>query len=379
MHNDYKIYSPLAMDEIMNIFVNHQHDSLEPLNLGKGSSTFNVFDYVDIHLTSTKLAAHTAYGDINGLESLREAICRYYQEKFDYDLSPSRICITDGASGALTIAIGLLVETGDEILLPECCFPLYKIFTHLFGAQYRLIPLNENNCVDVEQLAKLVSAKTKAIIINSPSNPHGAVLSAEELEFISRLGIPVIFDEVYQSLSLNDAPIPSAISLSDQHFIVNSFSKSLAIAGFRLGYLIVPEKQIQLMTNAKANMNMCTSLPSQLLGEALLSHWDYLVANHRNMLINNWKIFKQASDEFGLKLLSHPKAGFFTIVDISETRQDSMTVATNLAKHFAMSTAPSIDFQNAKLDFLRLNFACPSEQIKPALQRLSAYINKKGV
>jgi len=346
----------------------------KPLN---DKTAFNVFDYVDIHLSSTKLAAHTAYGDINGLVSLREAICRYYQESFNYDLSPTRICITDGASGALIIAIGLLVETGDEILLPECCFPFYKIFSNLFGAQYRLLPLNENNCVDIEQLAKRVSVKTKAIIINSPSNPHGAVLSTEELEFISSLEIPVIFDEVYQSLSLNDTPIPSAISLSAQHFIVNSFSKSIAIAGFRLGYLIVPEKQIQFVTNAKANMNMCTSLPSQLLGEALLKYWDYLVANHRNMLINNWKIFNQAAAEFGLKLLSHPQAGFFTTIDISETKQEPMTVATNLAKHFAMSTAPSIDFQNSGSDFLRLNFACPSEHIKPALQRLSSYI--KGV
>jgi aspartate/methionine/tyrosine aminotransferase len=165
--------------------------------------------------------------------------------------------------------------------------------------------------------------------------------------------------------------------LSDQHIIVNSFSKFLPIAGFRLGYLIVPEKQAQLMTNAKAAMNMCTSLPTQLLGETLLGHWDYLVGNHQNRLKNNWQILKQVANEFDLNLLSHPNAGFFTTVDISNIDQKSMTVATNLVKHFAISTAPSLDFQNTDRGFLRLNFACPSEHIKPALQRLSNYI--KGV
>lgn len=374
MSKNYRFYPPLAMDEVMEAFSRANHHGLEPLNFGKGVSSFNPFDYVDTQLSSFNLGKHVAYGDINGLMSLRQAICRYYQEKFDYDLTPERVCITDGASGALTIALAMLVESGGEIILPESCYPAYKIFAQIFEANCRFVPLKDNRCIDIEQLPRLISKKTQAIIINSPSNPYGAFLREDELEAITSLGIPVIFDEVYQPLSLTDEAIPSAIQFSDRHIIVNSFSKSLAIAGFRVGYMIVPEAQTQLMTNVKAILNMCTSLPSQVVAETLLGHWDTLVNKHRLMLRDNWVAFKRVTDRLDLKLLSQPEAGFFTTIDISTTRQNAMQVALELARHHAISSSPGIDFQDRDSSFLRLNFACDARQIETGLARIADYL-----
>lgn len=371
---NYRFYPPLAMDKVMDVFARANHRGLEPVNFGKGVSTFNPFAYLDIPLTNEQLGNHVSYGDINGLMSLRQAVCRYYAEKFDYELSPERVCITDGASGALTIAFAMLVESGGEILLPESCYPAYKILAQVFEAKFRFIPLREDRRIDIERLPELVTKKTQAIIINSPSNPYGAFLREEELEAVTSLGVPVIFDEVYQPLALSEAVIPSAIRFSDRHLVLNSFSKSLAIAGFRVGYLIVPEPQMQLMTNIKAILNMCTSLPSQVLAERLLEHWDSLVNKHREMLISNWSIFERSAKQQGLKLLSRPEAGFFTTLDVSGSRRNAMQAALELARKHAISSSPGIDFQERDNNFLRLNFACAAQEIEPGLERLAAYL-----
>ena len=374
MRQHHKIYPSLAIDDVMRAFTEAPHHKRTPIHFVFGQSSFNPFEFVNIQLTHTMLENSRGYGEIKGLMSLREAICRYYQESFDYDLSPERIIITDGASGGLVIAMALLLSTGGELILAESCFPAYPPLATMFNAQCKFAPLNDNYTFDIEALAKLISPKSQAIIVNSPSNPHGSVLNAEELEAISSLGVPVVFDEVYQTLSLTDQPVASAIEYSDQHFIVNSFSKSLAVAGFRVGYLIVPEAHTKVMTNLKAVLNVCTNRPNQVIIRELFNHWDDLLAEHRKMLTKNWQIFKQTANQLGLKMLLEPQAGIFGMIDTSHTGQDSMQIALELARNFALTTAPGIDFQDHHTGFLRLNFAGATEQIEPGLNRLSTYL-----
>ena len=372
---NYRTYPALAMDEVMDIFATTNHQHLEPINFGKGVSSFNPFKQVKTQLDCDDLSEHICYGDINGLLSLRQAICDYYRVHLDYELTPERVCITDGASGGLMIALAMLLEKGGEIILPESCYPAYPVFAKLFEAQCRFAPLKDDFCIDVEQIPKLISNKTRAILINSPSNPYGTFLGHAELETLSNLGVPIIFDEVYQSLALTDETIPSAIQFTThQHFLVNSLSKSLAIAGFRIGYLIVPEHLAQTMTNVKAVVNMCTSLPSQAIAEKLLAHWDELVGKHRAMLRHNWSIFKQYSEQLGLPLLTQPKAGFFALVDVSQADKDDMQIAQELAQYHALGSTPGVDFRLHDAACLRLNFACQTQQIKPGLQRLVDYL-----
>ena len=367
-------YPALAMDEINHIFNSSDHKNLDCIDFGKGVSCFNPLDHVELP-DDICLSEHLSYGDINGLMSLRTEICKYYKEKFDYDLSPERICITDGASGALTIALAMLLSESGEVILPGSCYPVYKNLTKILRADYQLAPVRDDFCLDIAELRQLITKKTRAIIVNSPSNPHGTFLQAYELEEITDLGIPVIFDEVYQSLPITDSTIPSAIRFSDRHFIVNSLSKSIAIAGIRIGYLIVPEEQVSLMINLKAILNMCTSLPGQRFAECLMRHWDALVYQHKKMLKENWSLFQEATNSLGLKLRSEPQAGFFALVDVAGTGQSSIEISRDLAAHHALATVPGLDFQESNHDFLRLNFACPSSQIEPGLSRLANYLH----
>ncbi|WP_254568261.1 pyridoxal phosphate-dependent aminotransferase [Oscillatoria sp. HE19RPO] len=373
MNEYYCSYPSLAMDVVMEAFETTEHQGFEPINLGKGMSSFNPFDRVNVQLSNTLLKDYIGYGDINGMMDLRLAICRYYQDWYNYDLTPDRVCITDGASGALTIALAMLLKPGGEVILPESCYPAYKVMVEILNGTCCLVPM-KGCAIDLEALPQYISSQTQAIIINSPSNPYGAFLGQEELEAIASLGVPVIFDEVYQSLPLTDQFIPSAISYCDRHLIVNSLSKSLAIAGFRVGYLIVPEAQVKLMTNVKAVLNMCTSLPSQIIAAKLMPHWDLLVNQHCRMLRQNWDLFKQTAQDLGLSLRTHPQVGFFALVDVTKAEESAMALSLDLAQNHALCSTPGVDFHQSDNAFLRLNFACPSHHIEIGLSRLANYL-----
>jgi aspartate/methionine/tyrosine aminotransferase len=144
-----------------------------------------------------------------------------------------------------------------------------------------------------------------------------------------------------------------------------------------LGYLIVPERYIEKMTNAKATMNICTSLPSQLVGEVLLKNWDYLIQQHRHRLKINWQELNRLLPEYHLSLYSIPEAGFFAVFDVSNLNKSSLAVSLELVREFGLNTAPGIDFQNPDPRFIRLNFACPMEDLAPALSRFSSYLQQQ--
>lgn len=347
-----------------------------PINFCQASSSFNPFDHVDIQLSRAELGRHTMYDPLNGSVGLRKSICDHYRDHFGYHLEPERICITAGATEALLIAFAMLTERGGEVILPEMHFPPFRCLAHMFGVQCRFAPVNERQCIDVEQLPRLINRKTQAIIINSPSNPHGSVLSAAELEAIAGLGVPVIFDEVYQPLGLSSAPIASAIRFSKRHLIANSFSKSLSLAGYRVGYLIVPEAQVSLVADVKATTTFSTSSPGQAICEALLGHWESLLARHTAMLKSRWQTFAGTAASLGLKLLPAPEAGLYGLLDISEYGRGSAQVAIELAQKAATGVAPGNDFYTSDPHFLRLNYAGPIAQIEPGLQRIASYLQR---
>jgi aspartate/methionine/tyrosine aminotransferase len=262
----------------------HSGGELWPINFCQASSSWNPFEHVDFCLTRDDMGVHTSYAALNGTPGLRRAVCSYYQDEFGVDIRPERVCITAGATEALLIAFAMLTEPGGEVILASSHFPPLRCVAHMFGVECRFAPTNGRHVLDVERLPGVITPRTQAIVVNSPSNPHGAALTEAELEAIAGLGVPVIFDEVYQPLGLFGARIPSAAPFADRHLVINSFSKSLSLAGFRVGYLIVPEAQIGLMTDVKATTSFSTSSPGQAVCEALLAHRDELLSRHKAML-----------------------------------------------------------------------------------------------
>ncbi|WP_156041506.1 pyridoxal phosphate-dependent aminotransferase [Chondromyces apiculatus] len=376
MRRHQKAYPALTMDRVMIELGAHAGGDLEPINFCQASSSFNPFEHVDVSLSRDDLGKVTPYASLNGSLGLRRAICRQYREDFGYDLQPERVCITAGATEALLIAFAMLTEPGGEVLLAASHFPPFRCLAHMFGVQCRFAPVNERHALDVEQLSRLITPRTQAIVINSPSNPHGTALTAAELEAVASLDVPVIFDEVYQALALSDERIASAIAFSDRHLIVNSFSKSLSLAGFRLGYLVVPETQMGLVADVKATTSFSSSAAGQAVCEALLEHRVALLGEHRALLRERWRTFSEAAEALGLSLYPAPQASLYGLVDLAPFQRDSARVAVDLARNWAVGVAPGSDFQTPDPRFLRLNYAAPSSQIEPGLRRIASYLQR---
>jgi len=362
-----KAYPALVMDQVMTLL--GAHDA--PINFCQAGSSFNPFDHVDVGLSRGELREHTPYAHLNGSPRLRKMIASHYGERYGCDVDPSRVCITAGATEALLIAFAMLTEPGGEVILAESHFPPFRCLAHMFGVKCTFAPVNERHTIDVEKLARLINRKTQAIVVNAPSNPHGALLGEDELSAISKLGVPVIFDEVYQSLGLRDALIPTAVKFAKEHIVVNSFSKSLSLAGFRVGYMIVPEALVPLMTDVKATTAFSTSSAGQAICEAMLGHWETLITKHRVMLREQWGYFARCAATCGLELYPAPEAGLYGLLDVSRSGRGSASIALDLAREYGVGVAPGSDFQPSDPHFLRLNYAAPPSLIAPGLERIA--------
>lgn len=258
----------------------------------------------------------TRYTPAAGLASLREAISRHYAEHFNATVDPSRILVTPGASGALLLASQLLVETGDRVLMADPNYPCNRHFMALAGADIDAIPVGRQS--GWQLTAPLIEqhwqAKTCLAMLASPSNPTGHTLGAEALtaviNTVAAKGGEVIVDEIYQGLNYDDAPL-SATSLSDQAFVVNSFSKYFGMTGWRLGWLVAPEHAVEPLTRLAQNVFLAAPTPSQHAALAAFTPEcrDILEAR-RSTLKQRRQVLLDGLAQLGLARICHLKGLF---------------------------------------------------------------------
>jgi aspartate/methionine/tyrosine aminotransferase len=364
----------MGIDKIYTLLnQNPSHSQLQPIYLAFGQSNFPIWEYVDLSLHAKEVQNVLGYGDIRGQIELREQISSFYSSTLDVNIPAARILITDGATGALALALKLLVRSGSEVIIPAVGYSAYSRIVRVFGGIPIRAPLDAEFNLDPHRLPNLITAKTTAIIVNSPGNPHGNIASLEMLGEIASLGIPVIFDEVYQCMTFTDSVAPSATQLPEEHFVINGFSKSFAVPGLRMGFLIVPSCYVEVAESLKVLLNICPNLPGQLLGKRLLERSDAVLDAHRRYLRSSRDIFLAAASCYSLPLLNHPLAGFYSIIDLPK-HIDSMTAACTLATEYAVATAPGTDFAEKDPRFLRVNFAGSPADVKEAMGRIAKYL-----
>lgn len=197
IQNTIPLFRMMGIDEVCTLL--HQNTSrshLPPLSLAFGNTDFSVQEYVDFGLPSSEVDAVLSYGDICGEIELRLKLSSFYASRFGVDIPAARISIADGATGALVLALGLLVRPGSEVIVPSVGYPFYPRIIRTFGGIPIAAPLDSAFNLESSHIADLITAKTAAIVVNSPGNPHGNITSLETLAEIASLGIPVVFDEV---------------------------------------------------------------------------------------------------------------------------------------------------------------------------------------
>lgn len=319
----------------------------------------------------------THYTHSLGLIELREAICEHYYIKYHVNLSPDQIVVTSGTSPAMLILFSSILNRGDEIIISDPHYACYPNFINFFEGVPVSVNVYEEDGFQYtpEAIKEKITRRTKAIMINSPSNPTGNLLNAERMQNIASLGIPVISDEIYHGLVYDDEE-HSILEFTDNAFVFNGFSKTYAMTGWRLGYLIAPKVFIRSLQKIQQNLFISANSFVQWGGVSALRNAGDDVIRMRNIYNQRRKFMIRKLREIGLGVSVEPTGAFYILGNVKALTQDSYKMAFDILEKACVAVSPGIDFGRNCEGYLRFSYANSIENIEEGLNRLEKYLKE---
>ena len=321
----------------------------------------------------------THYTDSRGAAALRAAIARHYETEYGASVQPDRVIVTMGTSPALLLVLSLLVEEpGDEIIVGDPGYPCYPNFIrHLRGVPRRVATGERSGFqLDPAAVRRAIGPRTKAVIVNSPSNPAGTLLPAGDLAELCDLGIPVISDEIYHGLVYGERA-RSALECTGDAFVLNGFSKRYAMTGWRLGWVIAPERHIRRLQILQQNLFICASSFVQQAGIAALSETHPEIEEMRRIYDARRRYLLAELPRIGLHFAVEPRGAFYFLVNARHIGGDSLRLAYDMLERSGVAVAPGIDFGDAGEGYLRISYANSIERIAEGVRRIERYVDDR--
>lgn len=324
----------------------------------------------------------TPYTDALGLPALREAISRWYGQRFGLAIAPERIAITAGASAGLQLACLALFERGDEVLMPDPCYPCNRHFVTAADATPRLLRTGaaERFQLDGPQVRAAWTPATRGVLLASPSNPTGTSIAPEVLAdiagFTRAQGGVTVVDEIYLPLSFEAQFGHTALALpdglGDEIVSVNSFSKYFGMTGWRLGWLVLPPALVPAIEKLAQNLYICPSTLAQQAALACFEPASIAEYERRRAVLRERRDFiVPALNELGLTVPVAPDGAFYAWMDVSRFHADSWAFAHALLDSAQVALTPGRDFGLADpARWMRLSFASSLEDLHEAVRRL---------
>jgi aspartate/methionine/tyrosine aminotransferase len=327
------------------------------------------------------LAGRTRYAPNAGLPELREALADKVARRNGYGARPGQVVVTQGGIQALYLVLRALLEPGDEVLLPDPAWPNYRMIAHLLGARVLSYPLvAEGDFLPrLEDLERLVSPRTRAILVNSPSNPLGSVvhreLMGEVLAFARRRGLWFISDEVYDEVVFDDVFVSAGSVAEPQDRIVSiySFSKVYAMTGWRVGYLVAPPDLAKILTGMQEPIISCVNTPAQMAALAAVTGPQDVVQEMSVAYRARRDELLEVLDRGGLPA-RRPSGAFYVWADVSAAGATSMELARSLIAREHVAVAPGSAFGELGEGYVRLSLASPREDLLEGTSRLVRFV-----
>jgi len=319
----------------------------------------------------------THYTHSLGLLELREAISADYEETYGVGVSPDRIIVASGSSTAMLLLFSALLEQGDEVILPNPYYPCYpNIIKYVGGVPVFVDVLEEEGFQYLpEMISPKVGSRTEGILINSPSNPTGNLLSGERMEEIARLSPLIISDELYHGL-VYEGEVHTILEYTENAFIVNGFSKLYAMTGWRLGYLIAPKEFIRPMQRLQQNLFISPNSFVQLAAINALREAESDVRRMRETYDQRRKFMIRRLRDLGFGIMVEPTGAFYILANAKRFSEDSYRFAFDILEKAKVGVAPGIDFGTNAEGFLRFSYARSMENIEEGMDRLEGYLKK---
>lgn len=354
------------------------------ISLGVGEPDFDTPWHIRDEGIYTLEKGRTFYTSNAGLKELRQEICLFLKRHYDLDYNyETETLVTVGGSEAIDLAMRVMLEPGDEVLIPEPCYVSYVPCCILAGGTPHIIELQAKNefRLTKEELLEHVNEKTKILVLPFPNNPTGAIMERKDLEDIAEVAkekdLIVISDEIYSELTYgtNHVSIASLPGMKERTITINGFSKSHAMTGWRLGYACGPAPIIKQMTKVHQFAIMCAPTNSQYAAVEGLRNGDGDVEEMRRAYDGRRRYLLHAFQEMGLPCLE-PKGAFYVFPSIQRFGLSSDEFAERLLREERLAVVPGTAFGACGEGFLRISYAYSLEDLKKALERLRRFITK---
>ncbi|MGH1578946.1 pyridoxal phosphate-dependent aminotransferase [Planktotalea sp.] len=315
-----------------------------------------------------------------GLPALRARIAQLYGEWYGVDLDPNRVIVTSGSSSAFLLAFTALFEAGDRVAIGAPGYPSYRQILKALSLEPVLIEARpENRLQPVADDLKGLNAK--GLMVASPANPTGTMLDRSAMSSLidaaHGAGASFISDEIYHGIEY-EAKAVTALELTDDAYVINSFSKYFSMTGYRVGWMVVPEDHVRIIERLAQNMFICAPHISQVTALAAMDCHEELQSNMA-VYTENRKLMLEELPKAGLDQFAPPDGGFYVYADVSAFTNDSRAFAAEILEKAGVAVTPGLDFDEKRgHQTLRLSYARSTADIKEGLSRLNAFMAERG-
>ncbi len=325
----------------------------------------------------------THYTPALGLPKLREAVARFYAEEYAVELGPERVAITSGASGALMLTLGVLIDRDEEVLMTDPGYPCNRHFVRLFEGHAVNIPVAAATGyqLTLDAIKSNWTKRSKAVLLASPANPTGTSIALSDLseivDFVAEQGGYVIVDEIYHNLVYGESS-PSAVTLPGPVVVVNSFSKYFNMTGWRLGWMVAPPELIAEVDRLAQNVYLAPPTISQYAAMAAFLPENLALLEQRR------RVFQQRRDyllpalrELGFGIPIEPQGAFYLYANCERFSSDSFVLCQQLLEQAGVAVTPGIDFgEYLAAQHLRFAYTTDLAQLKEGVRRIAEFLNK---
>jgi len=357
----------------------------DAISLGVGEPDFDTPWHIREEGIYALERGRTFYTSNAGLKELKEEICNYLNRRFnlDYDHN-TEVMVTVGGSEAIDIAIRAMIDPGDEVLIPQPSYVSYVPCVQLAYGKPVIIELKEENQFRLtkEEVLEKLSDKTKILVLPFPNNPTGSIMEKKDLEEIAQVclehDIFVLSDEIYSELTYNGenhVSMASVPGMKERTIVINGFSKSYAMTGWRLGYAVGPKEILKQMIKIHQFAIMCAPTNSQYAAVEALKNGDKDVEMMRESYNQRRRYLLNAFSEMGLDCFE-PYGAFYMFPSIKKFGMTSEEFANRLLREEKVAVVPGTAFGQCGEGFLRISYAYSLENLKEALGRLASFISR---
>lgn len=367
--------NPFIVMDVLERCQELEREGAEVIHLEVGEPDFETPPVVNEAAVEAMREGRTQYTHSLGILKLREAIADDYRKRYGVDVTPDQIIITSGTSPAMLLIFSALLNPGEKIILSDPGYACYPNFINYVDGVPEFVTVNEDEGFqfDPDRVSERIDAKTKGILINSPSNPTGNLLSPERMKRLAELSPLIISDEIYHGLVYGEKE-HSILEFTDRAFVLNGFSKRYAMTGWRLGYVIAPKEFIRPMQKMQQNFFISAGDFVQWAGIAALTRAEDDVTRMRNIYDERRRYIVPRLRELGFGITSDPQGAFYVLANAKRFCSDSYRFAFEILEGAHVGVTPGIDFGKNAEGYIRFCYANSLENITLAMDRLQKFL-----